>query len=64
MTSELGDKISTAEPCSSCGGRGHVVELWTGEYWLTCRGCNACGMHGEASEFANENRAARGGLSC
>ena len=48
----------TPGPCS-CAGRGHVVELWTGRYWLTLRGSNACGMRGEASEFFPENDAAR-----
>ncbi len=47
------------EPCSSCGGRGHVVERWTGRYWLTLRGCNVCGMSGDASEFFLENDARR-----
>ncbi len=64
ITDDLGmqewlDAHATAEPCSSCGDRGHVVERWTGRYWLTLRGCNACGMRGEALEFFHENDAKR-----
>lgn len=53
------DATDDDEPCSSCDGRGHVVERWTGRYWLTLRGCNVCGMRGEICEFARENNAKR-----
>jgi hypothetical protein len=32
-----------------------VVERWTGSHWITVRGCDACGMRGDAAEFTREN---------
>ena len=43
--------------CSSCGGRGHVQEMWRDGHWITVRACGACGMRGERGEFARENDA-------
>jgi hypothetical protein len=32
-----------------------VVERWTGSHWLTTRGCDVCGMRGDAAEYVREN---------
>ncbi len=58
------DECCVIEPCSSCDDRGHVVEHWTGSYWLTFRGCDVCGMRGEASEVRHLAAAAASCLSC
>jgi hypothetical protein len=51
-------QTQTGQPCPACAGHGHVVERWTGSHWLTTRGCDACGMRGDAAEYVRENVAA------